>query len=175
MLESQVNLITGDRKSGRSMLLLSLSEYIEKSGNKIYFVGATHEFKDSVRMLKGFSGYDFFNSSESNNLLIIEKINEIITKNNFSVLIVDDIDYLSDKIINKLLELPIKKIVSCLYTKLDIFKVDFEEYKISNEYDYTLMKNIQTLTNHNNTYLVDDIFKSFSRTEKINSILDDKS
>ncbi len=175
MFDSSLNIITGDRTSGRSIFLLNLAENLQKSGSKVYFVCATNDLKENIRTLKDFVGYDFFSSSESNNLKIIEKVNELIKYNKFNFLLVDDIDYLSSGVIEALVNLPIKKIASSLFDNLCLIKEDFNEYKLINEYNYDLLKNIQTLTNNDNTYLVDDIFNSFSRNEKINTILDDKS
>ena len=173
MFDCQVNLITGDRKSGRSTFLLILSEHLHKSGTKVYFIGATHEFQSETKILKDFSGFDFFSSSDSNNFLIVDKIQELLTRQNFTIL-VDDVDYLSDKLIKKIIQLPTKKILTCLSSKKDTFEIDFQLYEMINYFDNKVMKTIQTLSNNGNTYLVDDIFRSFNRNEKINTILDDK-
>lgn len=174
MFNSRLNVISGERKSGRSSFLFKLSDFLIMSGAKVYFLGSTHEFSDSRIVLNQFAGFDFLNSSDVNNSLILDKISELSLRGHFNILLIDDIDYLSHTIIKRITSMPFKKIVTCLSANPEILTQNFEEYRIVNEFDHKLRKSIQLLLNHGERYLIDDIFKSFSRNEKINILLNDK-
>lgn len=171
MFNFDFNIILGDRNVGRSQFIFSISQLLKSIGLKIYFLGATHEFRDKRNILEIFDFSDFLSSDDDNNVKIIQKIDEIILTKNIDLLVIDDIDYLSEKLFNMLSKISVRKIATSLQVSSPAYKfyrnvVEYEEYFLSRD---------RTLTFRGKTVSTEDVLKSIIRDQKINTIIDDKS
>ena len=90
MFDTNLILLKGDRGSGNSMFACDLSKYIYASGMKVCYVSCS----DNISYMdKHFDLVKSLTSSEYNNDKTIQVINEIVTKEKFDYLVVDDIDF----------------------------------------------------------------------------------
>lgn len=172
MFNFDFNIILGDRNVGRSQFIFSISQLLKSIGLKIYFLGATHEFKDKRDILEIFDFSDFLSSDDDNNTKIIKKIDEVILTKNVDLLVIDDIDYLSEKLFNMISNISVRKIATSLQVSSPAYKfyrnidsVEYEEYFLSRD---------KTLTYRDKTVSIEDVLKSIIRDQKINTIIDDK-
>lgn len=94
-------------------------------------------------------------TDEFNNLKTIEVITEITESKNYSYIIVDDIDYLSNRCISELGKINVKKIVTCLTHNIDKLPKGSNIYKVED----IAIGNLK------------DYMTSLKRDKKINSIL----
>ena len=163
MFDSKFNLVCGNTKSGKTDFLIQTSKILKECGYKLFFLGATFELDNFRELRYIFDNFNFFSSQEKNNLLIIEKISELISKKQINLLIVDDIDFLPKKQIELIYKLNCKKIVSCKSSNSPLFQnLEFDDYFIE----------FQTLTFNDNKYKMEELVKSFFRNQKLNFLLD---
>ena len=156
MFDSNVNIIYGSAKTGKTMFLLDISNVLKSLGMKLFFLGCTGEFED-FRRNKTLSCFDDIRITTTNNNLnnskLIEVIKEITENNNYDYIVVDDSDFLSDETLKLLLDLKVKKIITSFTHNIDRFE------------------NSSNLFNISHVSNVDDYIKSILREQKINKIL----
>lgn len=178
MFDKDINILCGDRNSGRSQFLLEISEHLKKFGFKLVFVGCTSEFKEMKSLLKNFEYCLFLDSShEFNNTKSIEVLKEKTEKDKCDFIIIDDVDYLSQKCFDMLVDINVSKIASSINTP-KIKNSNHMVYNIKNIYDDSEMRNITTIQDSvsNIEYTIPEILKNLTREQKINTILkNDKS
>lgn len=167
MFDSELNIIKGERMSGRTSLLVTIAKTLRSSGLKVYFLGATHEMRDDRDLYEKFTFYDFFSSNQDNNSKIIEKAKEIIEKEKVDFLILDDLDYLSENLIASISKISAKKIASCLNNST--FSIRFFSKPGINAKDYYLQKydSSNFVIIDNEKYQIDDILISAIRDQKL--------
>lgn len=160
MFESDLNIVFGDTKTGRTKFLIDFSRKLNELGFKVFFLGCTNEFQNSSKsILESFSGFRIIDSyDDDNNYKLIDVINEILSRDSYDYLFVDDIDFVSNRCKNEIIKINIKKIITCLSYNKDKFK--------SNSFH-----KVEDM----NDFLISDFITSLTRDKKINSILDDKS
>ncbi len=179
MFDKDINILYGDRHSGRSQFLLEISQKLKSLGFKIVFIGCTSEFKEMRNLLENFDYAVFLDSSiEFNNKKIIEVVKEKSEKGKYDFIIVDDIDYLSQECFDFISNINVSKIVSLLKMPKSIKNTHYSVYNIKTNYDDSELKHITTITDYTSKeeYTIPEIIKSLSREQKINTILkNDKS
>ena len=63
MFDKDINILYGDRCSGRSQFLLEISQKLKRLGFKLVFIGCTSEFKEMKNLLEDFEYFIFLDSS----------------------------------------------------------------------------------------------------------------
>lgn len=172
-MTGELNIIYGERGSGRSQFLIDISIALKAFGLKVFFIGATSEFSELRSVMKEFDSFDFLNSSEYNNLKIIEKATEIIDIKDYNLLIVDDVDYISDEVFNNIMNIKVRKIFTCLDINKHKFAENSKFLEITNEYIDEEKRRKSLLKTEGESYNNDDFIKMIIREQKINSILND--
>ena len=172
-MTGELNIIYGERGSGRSQFLIDISIALKEYGLKVFFIGATSEFSELRRIVKCFDSFDFLNSSDYNNLKIIEKATEIIDIKEYNLLIVDDVDYISDEVFNNIMNIKVRKIFTCLDINKHKFAENSKFLEITNEYIDEEKRRKSLLKTEGESYNNDDFIKMIIREQKINSILND--
>lgn len=163
MTENQLNIIQGQRKSGKTDFIKKLSSVLYGQCN-IYFIGATHELSDNREMISNFHKFDFFNSSELNNQFIMDKVEETFQKGITDMLIIDDIDFLSQKVIDRILNINSTKVVTC---SNDLW---ISDRNIPKDIHY-LQLEFETLMYKNHKYSSGEFIKTIGREFRIDRIL----
>jgi hypothetical protein len=153
--------------------LIDISIALKEYGLKVFFIGATSEFSELRRIVKCFDSFYFLNSSEYNNLKIIEKATEIIDIKEYNLLIVDDADYISDEVFNNIMNIKVRKIFTCLDINKNKFAENSKFLEITNEYIDEEKRRKSLLKTEGESYNNDDFIKMIIRDQKINSILND--
>jgi hypothetical protein len=167
MFDKNFNIIHGDRISGRTQFLFTISRIFNEAGVKLFFLACAGDNNvDSIShlsvyskndSLKFFDDYRIINTfDEVNNLKIIEVIKELTNKKRYNFLIIDDIDYLSKSCLDLLSSIDAIKIVTCL---TDNYK------KISEESNFYNINDIADLSD------INDFIKGIIRNQKINKVL----
>ncbi len=167
MFDKNFNIIHGDRISGRTQFLFTISKIFNEAGVKLLFLACAGDNNvDSVSHLAVYSKHDslqFFDDyriintfDEVNNLKIIEVIKELTNKKRYNFLIIDDIDYLPKSCLDLLSSIDVIKIVTCL---TDNYK------KISEESNFYNINDIADLSD------INDFIKGIIRNQKINKVL----
>jgi thymidine kinase len=155
MLDSNFNIIYGDTKTGRTNLLLDIGVLFKLNDFKLFYIGCTSEFQNA-RNIESFDGFRFLpTTDELNNLKLIEVVKEITENKNYNYIIVDDIDYLSQKCISELFKINVKKISTCL---------SHNSIKLPKDSNFYRIEDI-------NIDIIKDYIIPLKRDEKINSIL----
>ena len=155
MFNSNYNIIHNDSKTGRTTFLLDLAHGLKNFGLKLFFLGCTSEL--TMRNLAFFDDCRITSTNEDyNNLKLIDVIKEITETRKYDFIIIDDIDYLTEKSIDALSKIKIKKIVTCLTHNVS---------KLPNN------SNFYFLGDKNEKEIILDYIKSLTRDKKINSIL----
>jgi len=159
------NLILGERSSGRSQFLFSLSRIFQQQGIKSVFYAGTDEFADDKINLNLFKRSFFYRHGDRR---ITDSLIEYVKKESCEFLIVDDIDYFLEKDINILEKLKIPKICTCEIDKIPKMQSNFVKFTITNskhELDNQMISfcNISIKTK--------DFLKSIERDKKINLLL----
>jgi hypothetical protein len=179
MFDKDINILYGDRCSGRSQFLLEISQKLKRLGFKLVFIGCTSEFKEMKNLLEDFEYFIFLDSSvEFNNKKNIEVIKEKSENNKYDFIIVDDIDYLSQECFDMISSINVSKIVSLLKLPNKIKNNYCSIYNIRTVYDDSEFKHVTTITDSVSKieYTIPEIIKNLTREQKINTILkNDKS
>lgn len=152
MFDKDLVLIQGERNSGKSIFICEFAKYLTSIGSRICFVSCS----DSEDYLsKIFYTTKSLNSTEYNNKKTIQVIDELIKRDKFDYLVVDDIDFLTKDCILELIKLPVKKLFT--FTEFIIInkpkELDIEPLQISS---------------------VSELLKEKIRDKKINLLLDEK-
>ena len=151
MFDKDLVLIQGERNSGKSIFIYEFAKYFTSIGSRICFVSCS----DSEDYLgKIFYTTKSLNSTEYNNKKTIQVIDELIKRDKFDYLVVDDIDFLTKDCILELIKLPVKK----LFT--------FTEFVILNKPKELDIEPLQISS-------VSELLKEI-RDKKINLLLDEK-
>lgn len=155
MFDNNFNVIYGDRKTSRTNFLLELAFLLKNNDFKSFFLSCSLEFQNA-RNIEPFDEFRVLPSTdEFNNLKTIEVIAEITESKNYSYIIVDDIDYLSNRCISELGKINVKKIVTCLTHNTGKLPKDSNFFSVE---DITIDS-------------LKDYMTSLKRDKKINSIL----
>ena len=172
MFDKNFNIIHGDRITGRTQFIFSISKIFNEAGVKLFFLACAGDNNvDSISHLTVYSKHDslqFFDDyriinsfDEINNQKIIEVIKELTGKKRYNFLIIDDIDYLPESCLDLLSSVDVIKIATCLTDNCN---------KISEESNFYNISDISDLSD------INDFVKGIIRNQKINSVLrDDKS
>ena len=121
MIKNKFNIISGERATWRSTLLLDISKVFTESGSKVCFIGGTEEFNNTQQLytLSNLFEYHFFNK---NDIRTFQMIFEMEDK--FDILVIDDIDYI-DKYFHPTIFLINKPIICTCLSDADILKMPF--------------------------------------------------
>lgn len=157
MFDGKFNIIHGDRSSGRTQIILEISRYFKEHNIKLFFLSCTSV--NDKKILSLFDDYRIIDSSEFNNLKILEVVKEICQNKDYSFLIVDDIDYLSRSCYELLMSIDINKIATCLTYNCSKLLLPVSSV-FHNVFDVDLNK-------------TNNLIKNILRDKKINSLLND--
>ena len=166
MFDKNFNIISGDRMSGRTRFLLNLSKDLDNLGIKLFFLGCVNEFSYPKTSLSQFKDYRLLETSNDyNNTKMIEVIKELLERDFYHFLVVDDIDYLSIDCINLISKINVRKIVTCLNeNSKNIIDSDSDFYNIEDKEDLNIKSDYGVST-------IGSIIKGIIREQKINKIL----
>jgi hypothetical protein len=73
VFDSNINIIHGSAKTGKTMFLLEVSDALKSLGHKLFFLGCTGEFED-FRRNKSLSCFDDVRITTTNNNLNNSKL-----------------------------------------------------------------------------------------------------
>jgi thymidine kinase len=165
MFDKNLNIIHGDRISGRTQFLFTISKAFNEVGVKLFFLACTGDIDnvhhmtvyDKNNSLSYYDDYRIINTlDEINNYKVIEVVKELSEKRKYNFIIVDDIDYLPKSCLDLLLSLDTIKISTCLSDNCNKLPKDSNFYNINDVSD--LLD-------------VTDMVKRIVRDQKINKIL----
>lgn len=190
MFDENINLIRGHSYSGKTEFLIDLANHLVDAGFKVFFIST----KDENRYHRNkFTFYRSLSNRFEEDYKMFQLVSEIIIRDNYDYLFIDDIDsiyddhFFSHKEIDKLLEIlintPVKKILTCdweesihlpitsktsaiLYSKI-------REYYLTKEYNEDKDSNDSFIKKERSGTLesTTDVIKSYIRDIKIENIL----
>jgi hypothetical protein len=190
MFNDDKNLIRGHSSSGKTEFIIDLANHLVDSGFKVCFIST----KDENRYHRNkFTFYRSLSNRFEEDYKMFQLVSEIIIRDKYDYLIVDDIDsiyddhFFSDKQIDKFLEIlintPVKKILTCDWeesislpitskTSAILFN-NIREYYLTKKYNDDLGKSeVFIRKNYNGEYeLATDVIKMSIRDIKIEKIL----
>lgn len=159
------NFILGERSSGRSQFLFSISKIFQEQCIKSVFYAGTDEFSDDKLILNLFKRSFFYRHGDHR---ITDCLIEYVKKESCEFLIIDDIDYFLEKDIFILENLNLPKICTCEVDKLPKLKSHFTKFLITNsKHDL----DNQMISFSNTSIRCKDFLKSLDRDKKINLLL----
>lgn len=175
MFDVDLILLKGDRGSGKSTFAYDFSKHIHSSGMKVCYVSCS----DNIDFMdKHFDLVKSLTQTDYNNYKIIQVINEIVTKEKFDYLIVDDIDFLTKKCIESLSNINVKKIFT--FTEFVVIEMPrvltrIEPITITSSYKESVETFYLNSPSMNEEFKnVSDFLKEKLRDKKIKSILNEK-
>jgi hypothetical protein len=122
MFDENINLIRGYSSCGKTEFLMDLANNLVDAGFKICFISTTDEKRYSRNK---FTFYRSLSSRFEEDYKMIQLVSEIIIRDGYDYLFIDDIDNLfndhffsineTDKFLEKLINTPVKKILTCEY------------------------------------------------------------
>ena len=175
MFGTNLILLKGDRGSGKSTFAFDFSKYTYSSGMKVCYVSCS----DNISYMdKHFDLVKSLTSSEYNNDKTIQVINEIVTKEKFDYLVVDDIDFLTKKCIVSLSKINVKKVFT--FTEFIVIEMPgvlskVEPIIITSSYNESVETFYLQSSNINEEFKnVSDFLKEKIRDKKLNTILNEK-
>lgn len=167
-------IITSNRDSGKTMLLLEISRILKESGYKICFIGGTNGLEVKLLPTNYHNIYEltFFIKNEARwDMLMMESIKEITERDNYDYIIIDDIDYLTDDCISILESINISKISTCSNDTLsDFFRIR-NTLVGSTNWELLNIKGKKVIKVNDDLVSLDDMVIILIRDEKIKSIL----
>lgn len=175
MFDKNVNIIKSEVKYGKTTFLEMFSKSLMESGYKVCYIGTSRDkhinYKDS------FNFHRIITSVFDEDYKIISLISEIIVRDKYDYLFIDDIEYFYsykyyskleiDKLIENIDNIPVKKIITC----------DIGDFPSLPTYSITSNKFFNNSEEHIfENYLIDgieptQIIKSYIRDIKIENIL----
>lgn len=190
MFNDDKNLIRGHSSSGKTEFIIDLANHLIDAGLKVCFIST----KDENRYHRNkFTFYRSLSNRFEEDYKMFQLVSEIIIRDNYDYLIIDDIDsiyddhFFSDKQIDKFLEIlintPVKKILTCDWeesislpitskTSAILFSNIYEYYLTKKYNEYIGKSEIFIRKNYNGEYeLATDVIKSYIRDIKIEKIL----
>lgn len=175
MFDSDLILLKGDRESGKSTFAFDFSKYIHSSGMKVCYVRCSENIN---YMDKHFDLVKSLTQTDYNNDKTIQVINEIVTKEKFDYLIVDDIDFLTKKCIESLSKINVKKVFT--FTEFIVIEMPsvlrkVEPIIMTSTYNESVRTFYLQSSNINEEFRnVSDFLKEKIRDKKLNTILNEK-
>ena len=190
MFNDDKNLIRGHSSSGKTEFIIDLANHLIDAGLKVCFIST----KDENRYHRNkFTFYRSLSNRFEEDYKMFQLVSEIIIRDNYDYLIIDDIDsiyddhFFSDKQIDKFLEIlintPVKKILTCDWeesislpitskTSAILFSNIYEYYLTKKYNEYIGKSEIFIRKNYNGEYeLATVVIKSYIRDIKIEKIL----
>lgn len=190
MFDENINLIRGHSYSGKTEFLIDLANHLVDAGFKVFFIST----KDENRYHRNkFTFYRSLSNRFEEDYKMFQLVSEIIIRDNYDYLFIDDIDsiyddhFFSNKEIDKFLEIlintPVKKILTCdweesihlpITSKTSaIFFSNIREYYLTKKYNEDLGKSELLIRKNINgeNELTTDVIKSYIRDIKIENIL----
>lgn len=190
MFDENINLIRGHSYSGKTEFLIDLANNLVDAGYKVFFIST----KDENQYHRNkFSFYRSLSNRFKEDYKMFQLVSEIIIRDNYDYLFIDDIDsiyddhFFSHKEIDKFLEIlintPVKKILTCdwgesihlpITSKTSaIFFSNIREYYLTKKYNEDLGKSELLIRKNYNgeNELTTDVIKSYIRDIKIENIL----
>ena len=190
MFDENINLIRGHSYSGKTEFLIDLANHLVDAGFKVFFIST----KDENRYHRNkFTFYRSLSNRFEEDYKMFQLVSEIIIRDNYDYLFIDDIDsiyddhFFSHKEIDKLLEIlintPVKKILTCDWeesihlpitskTSAILFS-NIREYYLTKEYNEDKDSNDSFIKKERSGTLesTTDVIKSYIRDIKIENIL----
>ena len=190
MFNDDKNLIRGHSYSGKTEFLIDLANHLVDAGFKVCFISTKDE---NLYHRNKFTLYRSLSNRFEEDYKMFQLVNEIIIRDNYDYLLIDDIDglyddhFFSHKEIDKFLEIlintPVRKILTCEWKESihlpitsktsSIFFSDTHEYYLTKQYNEDLGKSeffIRKYYNGKNE-LTTDLIKITIRDIKIEKIL----
>jgi len=173
MFSKIFNIIQGDRSSGKSVLLWSLSKILKSEGYKICFLGCSEEYtNDGTDVF--LKHYDFVrvipnNVSYSNNQTF-ELLKELLERDKYDYLLIDDVDIFDKSYWNKIKNINIKKIFTCGELPL-IGGLPYNLMKVTHRYDDSDLSNKVFIEYNKDFYDLESFISTLHRDMKIKNIL----
>lgn len=168
MFESNFNIVSGDRDSGRSSFLFTLAYTSKSNGYKTMFLGGTDEFSSISDIESPFDRKFFYRHRDQK---LTENIKLILDKEKFDYLLIDDIDFLSRNDIVILGQSKAKKICTCLRSKIPTNLGKFTSYDLTSKYDDDNLTESSFLNVDGQLMKLNDFIKILDREQKINKVL----
>jgi predicted ATP-dependent serine protease len=180
MFDKQINMILGDRATGKTTFLWEVSKALKLLNYKICFLGCTNEIAQDVVFL---SHFDFSRILDTkvgaDNYYMIESFKEFVEREKYDFMFIDDLDWIvhgyafGDRQISKLqksiLGVNICKFVTC--TELPKVKEKYSLYTIRNRYDDGSIMESATIEHNTDTYTQRGFINFLLRDLKIDDIL----
>jgi len=190
MFDENINLIRGHSYSGKTEFIIDLANHLVDAGFKVFFIST----KDENRYHRNkFTFYRSLSNRFEEDYKMFQLVSEIIIRDNYDYLFIDDIDsiyddhFFSHKEIDKLLEIlintPVKKILTCdweesihlpITSKTSaILYSNIREYYLTKEYNEDKDSNDSFIKKERSGTLesTTDVIKSYIRDIKIENIL----
>ena len=173
MFSKIFNIIQGERSSGKSVLLWNLSKILKSEGYKICFVGCSDEYSNDG--LDAFlTHYDFVrvvpNKVSYSNSQTFDLLKELLERDKYDYLLIDDVDILDKSYWNKIKNISIKKIFTCGELPL-IGGVPYNLMKVTHRYDDSDLTTKTFVEYNKQFYTLDSFVSSLLRDVKIKKIL----
>jgi thymidine kinase len=190
MFDENINLIRGYSYSGKTTFLIDLANSLVDSGFKICFISTGDENRYHRNK---FTFYRSLSNRFEEDYKMIQLVSEIIIRDNYDYLFIDDIDCFydqnffaqkeTDKILQILIDTPVKKILTCEYeeasylptismTSVNFFKSN-STYYLKKEYNEDKYSNDSLIKKERSGTLesTTDVIKKTIRDIKIEKIL----
>ena len=190
MFDENINLIRGHSYSGKTEFLIDLANHLVDAGFKVFFIST----KDENRYHRNkFTFYRSLSNRFEEDYKMFQLVSEIIIRDNYDYLFIDDIDsiyddhFFSHKEIDKFLEIlintPVKKILTCDWEESIHLPITSKTSAIlfSNIREYYLTKEYNEDKDSNDSFIkkersgtiesTTDVIKSYIRDIKIENIL----
>lgn len=169
MFDKNFNIIIGDRASYRTTFLIDLSRAIRTLDKKVLFLGGTEEFKDFANnSISRIFDLAFFYQDD---IRLFHNIKEIVERDQYAWIFIDDIDYIPNRYINLLKDINVKKIGTCLAEGLPIMNDESNIYQIKTNYDDSQLSSTTFLEIGQQKIDIKDIIKTIERDQKLNTLL----
>jgi hypothetical protein len=169
MFEKNFNIVVGDRSSYRTTFLIELSRAIRGQNRKILFLGGTDEFQDFANdSITRIFDHAFF---YKNDIRLFHNIKELVERDNYEYIFIDDIDYIPNTYIKELSDISVRKIGTSLPDSLPIFNQDINLYQIKTDYDDSSISSSTFLEIGKQMIDIKDIIKTIERDQKLNTLL----
>lgn len=175
MFDKNVNIIKSKQRQGTTTFLEMFSKSLMDSGYKVCYIGASKD--NNINYKDKFNFYRIIASVFDEDYKMLSLISEIIIRDKYDYLFIDDIEYLYsskfyskyeiDKLIENIDNIPVKKIITC----------DIGDFPSLPTYSITSNNFFNNSEEHIfENYLIDgieptQIIKSYIRDIKIENIL----
>ena len=172
MFDKDINIIMGNNSSGKTSLLRDIVRCLYNS-NIIFLEidGYISGFKiEKLRHL--FLKVSNIESNLKSDLMTMDMIDEMVIKNKIDYIIVDDLEFFSGKLIERLVNIKTRKILTINFLNDVDLSITKENSKLFSIHRLTgLSKNFVSVDG--NIYDIPNFIKTLNRDEKINKLLDE--